>query len=264
MKMLFNKYNVDSCYKHNELKSVVIFCVISIFRQINYPMCVAITAEGNVALTDSVNACVKVFTVDGQLVQVIGGTAVFDIPYGIAVTKDADFVVTDICKHCVVVADKDGNTLRKFGEYGSKSREFDHPYFVAVDKSKQIIVSDSGNCSIKVFSFLGKILRTYNPSDFKLPGETFLNLQGICLDTDGNLLVICNNCVYIMTKSGRFWEVTSTADELYSPKCIAYSSAGRLIITQNDIGKKHEVCILRYQKEDFASLSSTQFYAISI
>ncbi|KAK3106181.1 hypothetical protein FSP39_014420 [Pinctada imbricata] len=235
-------------------------------NQVNYPMCIVVTEDDHLAITDSVNACVKIFTVDGQIIQVLGGSTIFDIPYGIAITTDGYFVVTDICKHCVVVMDTDGNKSHSFGEYGSKPREFDHPYFVAVDQNNQIIVSDSGNSSIKIFTFRGKVLRNFTQNEFKLIGETFLNLQGVCLDTDGNILVVCNNIIYILAKNGRLWEVSSPADQLSSPKCITYSSAGRLIITQNDVDKnaKHEVCILHYVKEDFASLSSTQFYAISV
>ena len=62
--------------------------------QFNYPLGVAITPNNQLAVTDSVNACVKVFSTDGQLVQLCGDES--DFPYGIAVSIDGFFIVTDI------------------------------------------------------------------------------------------------------------------------------------------------------------------------
>lgn len=230
--------------------------------QFNYPLCVAVTPQNHLAVTDSVNACVKVFSVDGQLIQLCGGE--FDFPYGIAVSYDGFFIITDIFRHSVTILDAEGSPHNSFGEFGSEMKEFDHPYFVAVDQSKQIIVSDSGNSSIKLFHFDGKLLRMFSQNDFKLLNETFLNLQGLCLDADGNTLVICNSTIYILIKNGRLWEILTMSDGVFSPKSLSYSPAGCLVVTQYDTGKHHEVTVFRYKKEDFRSLNSAQFYAISL
>ena len=230
--------------------------------QFNYPLGVAITPNNQLAVTDSVNACVKVFSTDGQLVQLCGGE--FDFPYGIAVSIDGFFIVTDIFKHSVIILDPEGCPHHSFGEFGSGVKQLDHPYFVAVDQSKQIIVTDSGNSSIKLFHFDGKLLRMFSQNDFKLINETFLNIQGLCLDADGNTIVICNSTIYILIKSGRLWEILSTQDGVYSPKSLSYSPSGYLVVTQYDSGKRHEVTVFRYKMEDFRSLNSAQFYAISI
>jgi DNA-binding beta-propeller fold protein YncE len=133
---------------------------------------VVLTKNDHVAITDSVNACVKIFSLEGQLIQLLGSSDVLEIPYGLCLTSDEHFIVTDICKHSVVVFDKEGNMCHTFGQYGSEPRDFDHPYFVTVDTDKQIYVSDSGNSSIKLFTFEGKLLRFYAQSDFKLSNET--------------------------------------------------------------------------------------------
>mgnify|MGYP003692167959 CR=1 FL=1 len=82
-------------------------------------------------MTDSVNACVKVFSTDGQLlhVQLCGGE--FDFPYGIEVSIDGFFIVTYIFKHSDIILDPH----HSFGEFVSRVKQFDHPYFVAVDQS---------------------------------------------------------------------------------------------------------------------------------
>lgn len=230
--------------------------------QFNYPLDIAVTTLNRLVVTDSVNACVKVFTIDGQLVQMCGGD--FDFPYGVAVSYDGYFIVTDIFKHSVIILDPEGSPHHSFGEFGSGVKQFDHPYFVAVDQSKQIIVTDSGNSSIKLFHFDGKLLQMFSQNDFKLINETFLNLQGLCLDGDGNTIVICNSNIYILIKNGRLWEILTTEDGVFSPKSLSYSPSGYLVVTQYDTGKRHELTVFRYRQEDFRSLNSAQFYAISI
>ena len=128
--------------------------------QLNYPLGVAITPNNQLAVTDSVNACVKVFSTDGKLVQLCGGE--FDFPYGIAVSIDGFFIVRDIFKHSVIILDPEDCPHRSFGEFGPWVKQLDHPYFVAVDQSKQIIVMDWGNSSIKLFHFDGNFCECFH------------------------------------------------------------------------------------------------------
>lgn len=232
--------------------------------QIHFPVSIAMTKNDVVAVTDSVNACVKLFSLDGQLVQLVGSSDVLEIPYGLCLSHDEHFIVTDICKHSVVVFDKDGNSCHSFGQYGSEPREFDHPYHVTVDKDKHIYVSDSGNSSIKLFTFEGKLLRYFTHKEFKLQNEIFVTLNGLCVDSEGNLLVTCNAGIYILLKNGRLWEVLTSDDGIMCPKSLAISSCGRMIVTQNDSEKINEFGIFHYNPEHFRSLNSAQFYAISI
>lgn len=227
-------------------------------------MCVSVTKDDHVAVTDSVNSCVKVFTLEGQLIQVLGCSEVFDIPYGLGLSSDNFFVVTDICKHRIAVLNPDGSTDHVFGEYGSQPNEFDHPYFVTVTSEKQIVVTDSGNNCVKMFTFQGKLLKMFSQNEFKLGSDVFVSLQGLCTDTDGNILIICNNSVYILTKNGRLWEILTPKDGTTSPKCLTYVTSGHLVLTQYDLDARHEVCLFKYNKEDYKSLNSTQFYAINI
>ena len=121
---------------------------------------------------------------------------------------DGFFIVTDIFKHSVIILDPEACPHHLFGEFGSRVKQLDHPYFVAVDQSKQIIVTDSGSSSTNLFHFDGKLLRMFSQNDFKLINETFLIIQGLCLDADENRIVICNSTIYILIKSGRLWEAS--------------------------------------------------------
>ena len=228
-----------------------------------YPVCVAMTTDDCIAVTDSVNACIKVFTQNGEYQNKYGSSSFLEFPYGIAISHDNFMIVTDICSHCVYVLYPSGGICSSFGSYGNGPKEFDHPYFVTVNKEKQIIVSDSGNSSVKIFQFEGKLLRLFGVKDFRI-NETFCGLQGLCTDGHGNSIIICNSTVYIVTKNGRLWEVVTPKDGLCYPRCVAFSQSGRLVVTQSVTDDKHEVLILEYNAEDFKSLNSLLLYAISV
>ena len=73
-------------------------------HQLNHPMCVALTPasqDQHVAVTDSVNACVKVFRQDGSFVAQYSDCAMFDFPYGIAISHDQHIVVSDLCNSSI-------------------------------------------------------------------------------------------------------------------------------------------------------------------
>ncbi|XP_076437346.1 uncharacterized protein LOC143276619 [Babylonia areolata] len=233
-------------------------------EQLNYPLGVAMTADDHVVVTDGVNAAIKVFSCAGELQSCFTYSGVIEFPYGVAVTHDNFIVVTDICKHSVFVLYPHGGISHQFGAYGDSPKELDHPYFVTVNKSKQIAVSDAGNTSIKIFQFEGKLLRVFSFQDFKLPAEGYLSLHGLCTDSDGNTLIVCNSAVCIVTKNGRLWEVVTARDGLTSPKGVTFSPNGRLIVTQSSFDEKHEVCVFRYNTDDYKSLNTLVYYAISI
>lgn len=222
------------------------------------------TADDYVAVTDGVNAAVKVFSCDGELRSCFVHSGKIEFPYGLAVTHDNFLVLTDICTHAVIVLYPSGGISHSFGSYGDGPKELDHPYFVAVNRSKQIIVSDAGNSAIKIFQFEGRVLRVFSFQDFKLQAEGYVSLYGLCTDSDGNTLLVCNSAVCIVTKNGRLWEVLTSKDGLTSPKGVTFSSNGRLIVTQSSFDEKHEVCVFRYNTEDYKSLNTLVYYAISI
>ena len=233
-------------------------------EQLSYPIGVAMTTDDRIVVTDSVNSAVKIFTPHGRLECWAAHANTIEFPHGVAVTCDDEIVVTDICRHCVVVLDAAGEISHCFGRYGDAATEFDHPYGVATNSSKQIIVSDTGNNSIKIFHFAGRLLRHFTTQDFHLP-HMLVSLYGVCTDSDDNILVTCNSAVYILTKNGRLWEVvTGVKDGVTSPRCVAVSKLNRLLLTQAGYDVTHELCIFRYNKEDYKSLNRLVYYAISI
>ena len=159
---------------------------------------------------------------------------------------------------CAIVLYPTGCKRKQFGKLGENDDELDHPYFVAVNEHNNIIVSDSGNTSIKIFSLDGSLLQKFLMEDFKLFDEHFVLLQGLTVDGIGNIVIVGNNTVYICAGNGRLWEVILPADGLHSPKCVAYSPLGQLVITQCGLDSQHEVsiphcstCVCKVSKKSF-------------
>ncbi|XP_074652959.1 uncharacterized protein LOC141907262 [Tubulanus polymorphus] len=221
--------------------------------RLHYPVCVAMTPEDHVAVTDAVNQRVKIFSQSGELVSAYG-EKILEYPYGLAVAENL-IVCTDLYRHSVVIINCiTGAKTNEFGKYGDSPLEFDHPYHVAVTMDKRIVVSDYGNSCIKIFRFDGRPVNFYSIADFKIQGELYITLQGVCIDGDNNVLVICNSTIYVLAESGRLWEAILPSDGLTAPKCIAFSPFNQIVITQYDVGFKHDVLIYEYNPDDFKSL----------
>jgi len=230
----------------------------SLPHHLSQPMCVALSRdnEEHIIVTDSVNAAVKIFKQNGDFIVAYGDNTMFEFPCGLAVTSHNYIVVSDVCKHCIIVMHRNGEVRNTFGNYGDKITDLDQPYFLCVDQEDRIIISDFGNTSIKIFNIDGIILQYFTQLDFKLHNEHYVTLHGITVDPDGHIVVIGNSSVYIAANNGRFWEVLLPSDGLFSPRGIAYSNTGHLIITEYDEHHKHQVSMFKYNTDDFYSLNS--------
>lgn len=233
-------------------------------EQLNNPMSVTLTRDDDedIVVTDSVNAAVKVFNQKGELVSVFCQNRTFDFPYGVASMSDHHLVVTDVCQHAVYVLYPSGCVKHKWGKYGDGDLEFDHPYHVTVNADDNIVVCDAGNTAIKLFTQTGVPLQKFTMQDFRLHDEHFIIMQGITVDPDGNLLIIGNSTVYICARNGRLWEVLLPSDGLISPKCLAYSHAGHLVITESGLDHRHEISIYEYDLNDFKMLQRMPLAAL--
>ncbi len=230
-------------------------------HELNHPMCVALTRDGeeNICVSDSVNASIKVFGQDGTFITAFSPVATFDFPYGLAITSQHYFVVTDVCRHSVIILYPSGSVRNTFGQYGDSLQDFDHPHFVAVNSHDHVIVSDSGNTCIKTFNLDGTMLQIFIQSDFRLYEEHYILLNGLTVDPDDNIIIIGNCTIYIAARNGRFWEVLIPEDGLHSPKCVSYSPLGQLVVSQCDLDQLHEICTFWYKKEHYWSLRSLPY-----
>jgi hypothetical protein len=91
-------------------------------------------------------------------------------------------------------------------------------------------------------------------TDFRLRDEDCVLLQGLVVDNHGSVVIIGNSTVYILSSSGRLWEVLLPEDGLFAPKCIAHHPKKGLLVTQCDETERSEVSVFKYNPDDFRCL----------
>lgn len=207
------------------------------------PLGVAVTREGNIAVTDCKGKRVKILTETGVAVAELG-KGQFGWPYGIAVNSRGQVIVSDVFNDTVSVYQSDGKRIRMFGSTGSQHSHFRNPYHVTVDARDNIIVSDSGNNAIKVFDPSGKFLfyatdATRRPSvdpptDRKVRRRALKGPRGIAVDPSGNVLVADDCCRVCMFDSfgGFVRNLLTEDDSVKYPEAVGCSSRGLLAVTE--------------------------------
>lgn len=123
------------------------------------PTHVAVDADGNVYVTDTLNDRVESFDADGQFISEFGqdgdGPGRFARPKGIAIDRDGHIWVVDELQSRVQVFDKDGRLLIYFGEDGLYPGQFRAAYGIAADrKNNRIITSEQWPGRLQVFRYV--------------------------------------------------------------------------------------------------------------
>lgn len=116
----------------------------------------AVDARGRIAVSDTRNHRVQLFTLDGTFLCKYGfeNTANmvkhFDSPRGVCFGTNGCVIVTDFNNHRLVVIDANFKNARFLGTEGSGPKQFLRPQGVAIDQQGNIVVADSRNNRIQV------------------------------------------------------------------------------------------------------------------
>ena len=206
------------------------------------PLGIAVTRDGNIALTDCDTKRVKVFTPSGHLMTEIG-KGQFGWPYGIAVNSKGNLIVSDAFHDFIAIYQADGRKIKQFGSSGAGSSQFRNPYYITVDKDDNILVSDSGNNCIKVFDAQGNYMFRTSESRHKGP-DVSMGMsckkrglkapRGICTDLKGHILVADDRSrVCLFDSAGKYIRNLLTEDDKVKyPEALAMSSRGQLAVTE--------------------------------
>jgi DNA-binding beta-propeller fold protein YncE len=123
--------------------------------QFLYPTYLAVDADGNLYVTDTLNARVQVFDADGQYVKSIGerGNAwgMFDKPKGVALDSFGNVYVVDSGWSNVQIFNEKGQVLLFFGGRGPVPGMLKNPTAIAIDGSNQIYVADFINHRVNLY-----------------------------------------------------------------------------------------------------------------
>jgi sugar lactone lactonase YvrE len=118
-------------------------------KDLTEPIRIAVDEErGRIYVSDRKVHQVKVFTLSGELIQSIGGTAPGEIdgyfyrPNGLAIDRAGNLYVCDHLNARVQVFDPSGKFLRKFGTRGDLLNNFEAPMGIAFDRDNRLWIMD--------------------------------------------------------------------------------------------------------------------------
>jgi DNA-binding beta-propeller fold protein YncE len=129
--------------------------------QLNEPQGLFITPDDRMAIADSGNNRILLWTTEGRPIKAIGSfgsSAVwrnppqFNHPEGVFWHPSNQLFVADTFNHRIVVVDPRGLAVSVWGRHGTEDGAFDQPKAFALGKYGDIWVLDSGNNRLQLFS----------------------------------------------------------------------------------------------------------------
>ena len=122
------------------------------------PTNVAVDKDGNVYVTDTLNARVEIFDADGTFISQFGkrgdGAWQLERPKGIAVDCDGHIWVVDSVQDRVKVFNREGRLLIYFGTHGAYPGQFKDAYGIAIDKQNRVITSEQYPGRVQIFRYI--------------------------------------------------------------------------------------------------------------
>ncbi|GAA6105169.1 uncharacterized protein LOC125139432 [Tachysurus ichikawai] len=211
---------------------------------------VAANSKGLIALTCAAERAVLVFSRHGRLLQTFGCSGTqpdFEAPRGVTVTRQDEFLVADIRRGTLTTLKLDPKTGTKIER--TVVTGFHRPYLVAACLTTGLMaVSERGNetgraACIRVLEPGWNTIRTLGVCSGM--GPVLTSPWGICIDTDGNVLVADwgkQHRVLLYPAVGVGWDIVSQG--LSSPRGLALLPEGHLVVSDS---MNHCIKIYRYK-----------------
>ncbi len=122
------------------------------------PQGVAVDADGNVYVTDTLNNRVEIFDADGNFVSLFGkhgdGPGYFARPKGIAVDVDGHIWVADEMDDRLQVFNRQGDLLAYIGGHGELPGQFKALVGVAIDKQNRVFTTEQYPGRMQEFQYV--------------------------------------------------------------------------------------------------------------
>jgi sugar lactone lactonase YvrE len=122
------------------------------------PNGVAVDADGNVYVTDTMNNRVEIFDAGGKFISQFGkhcdGPGCFARPKGIAIDGDGHIWVVDEMLDAVQIFNRDGELMGFFGGHGNGPGAFAAAFGIAIDKDNRVFVTDQYPARMQMFRYV--------------------------------------------------------------------------------------------------------------
>uniref|UniRef100_A0AAR2L6K6 NHL repeat containing E3 ubiquitin protein ligase 1 n=1 Tax=Pygocentrus nattereri TaxID=42514 RepID=A0AAR2L6K6_PYGNA len=211
---------------------------------------VAANSKGLIALTCAAERALLVFNRHGRLLQTYGGSGSqqdFEAPRGVTLTRLDDFLVADIRRGTLTALKLDPKTGAKMER--TVVTGFHRPYLVAACLTTGLmVVSERGNETgrapcIRVLEPGWNTIRILGVCSGM--GPVLTSPWGICIDTDGDVLVADwgkQHCVVLYPAVGVGRSIITQG--LSSPRGLALLPEGHLVVSDS---MNHCIKIYRYK-----------------
>ena len=211
------------------------------------PYGVAVNERDEIAVTDTNNHRVQVFSSDGTYLRSFGRKGdkqgELNWPVAIAFDKNSRSIVVDTFNHRVQLFDEQGEYLMsQFGDEGNLDHQLKSPYGLSVDRNGNIIVADTGNKVIKTFSPSGQFLYKLGEGE----GEGFTS-PFHCIQYEKYLIVsdAGDHCIKVFDINSnflyKFGNKGNKDGEFNEPRFLSVNKAGHLMVCDKD---NHRVQVL--------------------
>lgn len=122
------------------------------------PTGVAVDAEGNLYVTDTMNYRVEIFDADGKFISQFGkhcdSWGCFAHPKGIAIDSDGHIWVADPMLDLLQIFDKEGQLLAFVGGHGSLPGQFSSLVDVHIDKQNRVFTAEQYPGRVQMFRYI--------------------------------------------------------------------------------------------------------------
>jgi len=156
------------------------------------PQCVALDAQDNIYVTDSLSGKIFVFDSNGKYQHALGslkgGEGYFKRPTGIAVDSAAQRIyVTDTLRDKIYVLDMQGSVMQTIGKHGNGSGEFYYPTELHLDGNNLLVV-DAMNFRVQWFDRNGAVEGAMGQIADSVGG--MFRPKGVAVDSENHLYVV--------------------------------------------------------------------------